>query len=137
MNRTEATADEIRLAMQLTRERASAEIAEVVAGARELTDWRHYPRRFPWLTLGAAAMAGFAVIPRRAEPIVANAQALQDFADRHLRGGEQKARERGMLGALIVTLGTAALRMGLSAAGRELTRRWQVSQNTLREEFAS
>ena len=50
----DVSADEIRREMELTRQRVRAEVTEVVEGARQLTDWRFYPRRFPWATVGAA-----------------------------------------------------------------------------------
>lgn len=130
MDRPGRSADEIRTEMRLTRERATAEIGQVVDGARDLVDWRAYPRRFPWMTLGVAAMAGYAAVPRCVELRAADVRSLQNIGlggDHPLlldtRGG--RLEQRGMLGALLVAAGTAALRIGLSAAAREIGRRLQ------------
>ena len=37
----------------------------LVSSARDLTDWRHYVRSFPWLSVTAAAAIGYLVVPRR------------------------------------------------------------------------
>jgi hypothetical protein len=37
----------------------------MVANARTMVDWRHYVKTSPWLCLGAAAAAGFLLVPKR------------------------------------------------------------------------
>jgi len=120
--------------MQITRLRVRAEVHEVVDGARQLADWRFYPRQFPWLTLGAAACVGFAAMPRRREQVemvMPDVKALEAFARQHklvIEPGESKARKAGVMGALLATAGSALFRVGVAYAGRELTRRFNTCE---------
>lgn len=141
MDRPARSAEEIRNEMRLTRERASVEITEVVDGARELADWRAYPRKFPWITLGAAALAAYTAVPGRSKLQAVDASALLEFARRHdhkliLDTSTPSTKQRGMIGALLVAAGTAALRMGATAVSREVARRLQASAFIRTEESA-
>jgi hypothetical protein len=124
------SADEIRRQMQIARQRVRVEVEEVVDGARQLADWRFYPRQFPWLTLGAAALAGFAVIPRRAEKIerfIPDAKALKELANEHkivLDPGGKKAKQAGIMGAVLAAAGSAAARLAINYATQEVGRRF-------------
>jgi hypothetical protein len=42
-------------------------LEEVVDTAKELTDWRTYVRRYPWVCVGVAAAIGYWVVPSRVE----------------------------------------------------------------------
>lgn len=126
MDQPAPTADDIRRQMHITRQRVRAEVNEVVDGAKQLADWRFYPRQFPWLTLGAATAVGFAAIPRRREPVAPDIKALEAFAREHkleIEPGKSTARKAGVMGAVLATAGSALLRFGVAYAGRELTRR--------------
>lgn len=143
MERPARSAEEIRNEMRLTRERASVEITEVVDGARELADWRAYPRKFPWVTLGAAALAGYVAMPTRNNNklLAVDAATLQEFARQHdhkliLDTGAPTTKQRGMIGALLIAAGTAALRMGATAVSREVARRLQATAFVRTEESA-
>lgn len=124
------TADEIRRQMQITRQRVRVEVGEVVDGARQLADWRFYPRQFPWLTLGAAVAAGFAFIPRRAEKIerfIPDAKALKELAKEHkivLDPGGKKAKQAGIMGAVLAAAGSAVARLAINYATQEVGRRF-------------
>jgi hypothetical protein len=125
------TADDIRRQMQITRQRVGVEVGEVVDGARQLADWRFYPRQFPWLTLGAAALAGFAIIPSRAETIervVPDAKALAKLVKEHqivLDPGGKKAKQAGVLGAILAAGGSALARLAINYATQEVGRRFR------------
>jgi hypothetical protein len=120
------TADEIRRQMQITRQRVRAEVGEVVDSARQLTDWRFYPRQFPWLTLGAAVATGFAVVPRRIEKIAPDQETLRKLLKEHqvvIDPGGKKAKKAGILGAVLATAGSALARLAVNYATQELGRR--------------
>jgi len=124
------TAEDIRRQMQIARQRVRVEVEDVVDGARQLTDWRFYPRQFPWLTLGAAALAGFAVIPRRAEKVerfIPDARTLNELAKEHkivLDPGGRKAKQAGIMGAVLAAAGSAAARLAINYATQEVGRRF-------------
>jgi hypothetical protein len=60
-------ADKIRRHMQSIRREVDADVRGIVQSAHELSDWRYYVRRNPWLSVGAAFAVGFMVSPRRRE----------------------------------------------------------------------
>ena len=41
------------------------DVQEIVEGARDMGDWRHYVKNYPWVCLGAALAAGYLIVPRR------------------------------------------------------------------------
>ena len=51
--------------MHELRRNVEARGGAVVASARALTDWRHHVQAHPWILLGAAAVAGYLLVPRR------------------------------------------------------------------------
>jgi hypothetical protein len=60
--------DEIRERMAMIRQRIDEQSDEVVAQVNELSDWRSYVRRHPWVSVGAAAALGYVLVPSRAKP---------------------------------------------------------------------
>lgn len=62
------TGDEIRERMALIRQRIDEQSDEVVAQVSELSDWRSYVRRYPWVSVGAAAVLGYVLVPSRKQP---------------------------------------------------------------------
>ena len=61
------TADEIQEQMATTRRQIHDRSDEVVTQTKELSDWRFYVRRHPWVSVTAAAVIGFAIVPGRAK----------------------------------------------------------------------
>lgn len=60
--------DEIRRQMAQIRHDLHHDVQGVVAGAEAVTDWHRYLRSYPWVALGAAAAAGYLLVPRRHRP---------------------------------------------------------------------
>jgi hypothetical protein len=60
--------DEIRERMAMIRQRIDEQSDEVVAQVNALSDWRSYVRRHPWVSVGAAAVLGYVLVPSRARP---------------------------------------------------------------------
>ena len=52
--------------MQNVRRNLDEHAEEMVQKAKTQFDWRHYVASHPWLALGAAAAAGYFLVPRRA-----------------------------------------------------------------------
>jgi len=55
----------IRQRMEEVRCDLDEDVQEIVEGARDMGDWRSYVRSYPWVCLGAAAVAGYLIVPRR------------------------------------------------------------------------
>ena len=59
------TADEIQEQMATTRRQIHERSDEVATSTKELTDWRFYVKRYPWVSVTAAAVIGYAIVPGR------------------------------------------------------------------------
>ena len=73
-----ATAGEIQEEMGHVRSEIRDDVRGIFAGARAMTDWRHYLRQYPWVALGVAAAVGFWIVPART---VVFDNSLIDLAD--------------------------------------------------------
>jgi hypothetical protein len=127
MESTNHAADEIRRQMQCARQRVRNEVEEVVQDAKQFADWRFYPRRFPWATLGVAAAVGYALIPRRLEILSPDVDTLQELARQHRLVVENKpapSRKRGLLDAVLSLTGRALLRAGVAYASQYVGKRF-------------
>lgn len=51
--------------MAALRRELASDVEHVAESAKAMTDWTFYVRRFPWLAVGAAAAAGFLLVPRK------------------------------------------------------------------------
>lgn len=80
----------------------------LVTNARTLSDWRYYVRNYPWACLGAAAFAGYLLVPPRIA-VAAPAPASREPAPR--THGEQKEKEqkKGLAGVVMGMVMSAAL----------------------------
>jgi len=63
-----AEINEIQRRMAQVRHDLHEDVREAVKGAQSLTDWRSQVGSHPWLALGAAAVLGYAIVPRRRRP---------------------------------------------------------------------
>jgi hypothetical protein len=76
------SAERIEQQMQSLRSELCADARSLVSGARDLTDWTAYVRRYPWLCLGAAAAIGYLAIPRRRRDLRTADPAADQAAER-------------------------------------------------------
>ena len=60
---TDAEYEAIQREMAIARRELYEDARSVVKNAKELTDWRHYVREYPWLSVGAAFAVGYLVVP--------------------------------------------------------------------------
>ena len=61
----DATADEIRREMQAVRQELRSDIEDLACHARQLTNWKHYVQRSPWISLSLAALLAFWMVPKK------------------------------------------------------------------------
>lgn len=124
-------ADRIRLEMVRVRGELHDDVEEVVASARALTDWRRYVRSYPWACLGAAAVVGYWIVPRRAAPkikirgpksVASKAGSREEAAeDAAVESGVKAGAAAGLLGSLVSMAGTMALRGAMNFASKKAT----------------
>ncbi len=109
----------------------------VVAGAEAASDWHYYVRRYPWLALGVAVVAGYVIVPKRRRTIAETADAVAEqtvervkAAAQDMKRGAEKAakasagptesekreRKTGLLGMAFGMIAPIALRAAQSYA---------------------
>jgi hypothetical protein len=79
----EPSADILRLRMEQLRSELGQNMEETVENARTLMDWRYHVRMHPWIAVGAAAAAGFLLVPRGNKPCRPDADAMAELARKH------------------------------------------------------
>ena len=57
--------DTVRARMQGIRCDIDQDLQDVSASAHSLVDWKHYVQTYPWVCVGAAAVLGFLIVPKR------------------------------------------------------------------------
>jgi hypothetical protein len=93
--------------------------------AKTLTDYRYYVRQHPWLTLGAAATAGFLAIPRKAKQlnyVSPDPEILAALLKKNQLVVQTKAEatpKRSLLATGASLLAAAAMRAALSYAKKQ------------------
>ena len=77
-------ADVLRREMRSIRREFGDSVEELVENAERLMDWRYYWERYPWAMVGAAALLGYFVVPRRivAMSMSVDGHSLDDLAHR-------------------------------------------------------
>jgi hypothetical protein len=125
MATTTSEADDIQRCMREVRAELREDVKEFMVNAREMTDWTVYVRAYPWLCVGAAAAAGYFLIPQRAQVIQPDADGLIELAKRHklvvkMDGGEPK-KKQGFVSGLIGLAASALLQGGLAVATKQLS----------------
>lgn len=93
-------ADEIQRAMQSVRSSLGSDVQKLAQQVRETTDWRHHFRRHPWISLSAAAAAGYFLVPRRKTEVAG----VQINSGPNLAEAKTVAGAAGGLGAVVLGL---------------------------------
>jgi hypothetical protein len=96
---------------------------DVVESARQMADWRAYVQRYPLVFVGAAAVAGFVMVPKRGERMTPDVDKLLELAKRNGLAGKsnpQSQESSGLTTTLISLIAGAALRAGVGLAGQHL-----------------
>ncbi|MDX1945033.1 MAG: hypothetical protein SFU86_06470 [Pirellulaceae bacterium] len=70
MSHATMPADEIQRQMRAVRAELREDVQELVASTQVLTAWQSYVRAYPWVCVGAAAAAGYLLIPSKATRFV-------------------------------------------------------------------
>lgn len=120
MNESHET-DAIRQRMEEVRCDLDKDVQEIVEGARDMSNWRTYVRKYPWVCVGAAVAVGYLVVPRRAvaasQP---DAQTLAELAKQSpVLVQASSPPKTGVRSALLTFVGNIVLRRVLSYAGQQ------------------
>lgn len=117
-------AENIQRSMREVRADLREDVQELVVNARDMTDWTTYVRAYPWLCLGAAAAAGFLIIPSRSQIIKPDAEVLMELARRNKlvvqMDGEPK-KKQSLVGGLLGLAASTLLQGGLAIATKQLS----------------
>ena len=101
-------ADRLRQEMRTIRRELGQDVEDLVEHAEQLMDWRYYVRRYPWASLGVAALVGYFVVPQRVVTLPTDERTLAKLADRlpiHPQTSEPKKQRTSLIGSLI-SMGT-------------------------------
>lgn len=118
-------ARDIQRRMLTIRQDLDVDVQDVVAGARRLTDWRHYVRDYPWVTLGAAAAVGYLLVPRRLEVVRPDAETLAKLARADglvVQHRPKQSAKAGIVESLATVAGRILVRTALAYAGQQVGR---------------
>jgi len=74
---------------------------EIAESARDMGEWRHYVKSYPWISMGTACAIGYMIVPRRRVDV---GQVNQTLADLHGQSGSSlwfsSAPKRGIRNAV-------------------------------------
>src|SRR5688500_2911502 len=71
----------IRQRMDQVRCDLDEDVQGIVEGARDMGQWRHYLKRYPWVGVGIALAAGYLIVPRRALGMLRASETLAGLAN--------------------------------------------------------
>jgi hypothetical protein len=95
----------------------------MVASARDMIDWKHYVKTYPWVCLGTAAALGFLIVPKRSTAIHPDLATLTELAKTgHMVAEPAPAATRGLVDALLATIASIAVRKGIELLGQRAAR---------------
>jgi len=118
-----STADEIQQEMRQVRAELRDNVQEIVSNAREIVDWQTYAKNYPWMTVGAAALVGYLLVPSRTTVIRPDKEALLELAkSRQLfEKMEQKTKPRSsLMGMLVGMAASTAAQAAMAVASQQV-----------------
>jgi hypothetical protein len=80
MNSPLNSAEQLRDEMRKLRSHMDADVDDFVENTRGLLDWHSYYESAPWLFLGAAAFAGYMLVPSKVRHVTIDLDKLADLA---------------------------------------------------------
>jgi len=111
--------DVIRQRMEEVRCELDEDVQVIVEGARDMGEWRHYVRNYPWMFLGGAVAAGYLIVPRRAHGRQSDAQTIVELANQSRLLAASSAPQDSAGRTLLKLVGNLVMRSVLSYAGQQ------------------
>lgn len=132
MSEDKPTAEEVQREMSAIRRQMDDDWRGVVENARELSDWKHYVRAYPWASFGVAAAIGFMIVPQRLKVMSPDADTLVKLAkdNRLIVSQDREAHAQpSLLKAALTLITSSMLRSGVALAGQQIGRLLAEQQN--------
>ncbi len=124
---TPAEINEIQRRMAQIRHELHEEVREAVKGAQSLTDWRSQVKSHPWAALGAAAVLGYLIVPKRNSAATPAIVAVAPTAAVPAIAEPPKKKKWGLIGSAIGLMAPIAVRAAQNYAIQYLEQ-WIASQ---------
>lgn len=123
MTQSHRSVDLIRERMSHIRHEFREDVEEMVDSAREFADWKSYVRSYPWICLGAAAAAGYFMVPQRLHIESPDAEEMRKLAKQNrlvVEANPKGTARTTWLNSAAAFLGHLVLRQGMALAGQKL-----------------
>ena len=112
-------ADAVRAQMQQIRCDIDQDLEEMVVSARNMVDWKHYVKMYPWVCLGAAAALGFLIVPKRSTTPHPDLATLTERARTgHLIAEPVPSATRGMVDTILATAASIVVHKAIGLLGQ-------------------
>lgn len=114
--------DRIRAEMAQIRCDLNDDVEGLVEHAREMTDWRHYVKTYPWASVAAAAALGYFAVPKKSQIISPDEKTLAALARKNqlVVVDRPKAEKRRTLsGSLFNLVASLAMRGIMAYVGQQ------------------
>jgi hypothetical protein len=117
----EKQAEHLRQQMRQIRREMGEDVEELVVQAERLMDWRYYVQQYPWVMVGAAAAAGFFLVPRRTVTLPTDEQTLSRLAQRIpvMMPKPPEAKKPTLFGSLLQMGTNLAMRAAMAYASQQ------------------
>lgn len=110
--------DTVGARMQGVRCDIDQDLEDVSASARSMVDWKHYVTAYPWVCLGAAAVLGFLIVPKRSTATNADAATPTEPAKTSQPAvNSAPTAAHGLAEALVVAVVSIAVREAIAYFG--------------------
>ena len=114
-------AKSVRARMQQLRCEIDGDVEDMAASARNVVDWKHYVKTYPWVCLGTAAALGFLIVPKRSAALHPDLASLTELEKTgHLAAAPAPTATRGLVDALLATVASIAARKAIGFLGQSV-----------------
>ncbi len=120
-------AEAIRQRMAQLRSELRRDVDDLAHDVHQVADWKTYVQKFPYATLGLAALVGFSLVPtRRQETVTATDEQIKKLADAgklHVVADRPPVQAAGIGQKAAMALGSIAVRALVAQLGKQLGQR--------------
>jgi len=116
------SADQLRQEMRTIRRELGDDMEELVEQAERLMDWRYYVQRYPWACLGAAAFAGFFLVPGRTIVSSIDEHTITRLVEQATPAKEKETKKSSLFGWLVSSAVNMASRAALAYATQQFSK---------------
>ncbi len=96
---------------------------EIAEGARDMGEWLHYVKNYPWISMGVACIIGYVIVPRRRLKVRKINQTLDDHSQQLKQA--QTPSTSGVRSAVLMFVGSLLWRSTLSYIMRQATQHFE------------